>query len=293
MVIVAALLLVVAVFVAGFVTAVMIQGLDTDVATASVAAAVESSESFAELNRDIVGRFGQYARAPTYALANLARTPLSKANAHLPGELRQLNPFSALQETISARADAAAKSQAETTYEVQDSLQVGAILENDAATEGQAAGAKPEGAKADAAKAGGKPDPTKPEAAKPDAAKTADGQDKDKDKEAPPPPPIPRRAAPPPPVAGGGAPPVRPVYSVELAAFRSPETATQYAEGLQARGVAVELVDEADTSGRTWTRVRHGRFHDEMQADRRRQELERRDRLTGVVIREREAPAAP
>jgi len=293
-VIVAALLLVVAVFVAGFVTAVMVQGLDTDVATASVAAAVESSESFAELNRDIVGRVGQYARAPTYALANLARTPISKANAHLPGELRQLNPFSALQETISARADAVAKSQAEATYEAQDSLQVAGLLEGDDAADGPKPAAKPDGTKADAAKAGGKPDAQKPDAAKGDAPKADGGKTADgKTQDAPAPPPIPRRAAPPPPIAGGGPPPARPVYSVELAAFRSPETATQYAEGLQARGIAVELVDETDASGRTWTRVRHGRFHDELQADRRRQELERRDRLAGMVIREREAPAAP
>ena len=295
-VIVAALLLVVAVFVAGFATAVMIQGLDTEVATASVAAAVESSESFAELNRDIAGRIGQYARAPSYAMARLARVPLSQANAHLPGELRELDPFAALQDTIGARADAVAKSQAEASYEMQDGLQVGSLLEAEegAAAAAKPAGGKPDGAKGDAAAAGGgKPDGAKPDAAKADGAKGDGAKAGDgKGQDAPAPPPIPRRAAPPPVMAGGGPPPARAVYSVELASFRSPETATQYAESLQARGVAVELVDETDASGRTWTRVRHGRFPDEMQADRRRQELERRDRLAGVVIREREAPAA-
>ncbi|WP_207482413.1 SPOR domain-containing protein [Arenibaculum pallidiluteum] len=83
-----------------------------------------------------------------------------------------------------------------------------------------------------------------------------------------------------------------PVFSIELAAFRDLDRAREYAEVMAQRNLAVELVETVDAGGRSWFRVRFGRFDDPRQAAARLPEVERIAGIFGVVTTEFPQPTA-
>jgi cell division septation protein DedD len=83
-----------------------------------------------------------------------------------------------------------------------------------------------------------------------------------------------------------------PTYSIELAAFRDLDRARDYAAVMAGRKLAVEMVETVDAGGRSWFRVRFGRFGDSRQAAARLPEVERVAGIYGVVTTEIPSPAS-
>ena len=81
-----------------------------------------------------------------------------------------------------------------------------------------------------------------------------------------------------------------PEFSIELAAFRTVPAAREFAAEMQRRGLTVEVVETVDAGGRSWYRVRWGRFADPRQAAGRLAEIQQAAGIAGIVTG---APAVP
>jgi cell division septation protein DedD len=75
-----------------------------------------------------------------------------------------------------------------------------------------------------------------------------------------------------------------PVYSIDLATFRSGDDAEMFAVEMQRRGYPVEIAEETDRSGRVWRHIRTGRFADADLAGARLHDIERQESITGIIV---------
>lgn len=122
------------------------------------------------------------------------------------------------------------------------------------------------------------PGQASPAAAAPERPAAA-GQDA---KEKPPPPP--RRVEDPHPANW-------PAFSIELAVFRSLPAAREFAGEMTRRQLPVDLVETVDSAGRSWYRVRWGKFPDPRQAAGRLGEIQQISGIAGIVTGELPAAA--
>lgn len=242
---------VLAFFVLGFASAIMLGKMDTEQATAIAGAAVSNSESVAEEQRLAMDRVQMVARRPIYGVAGFARRPISKAARALPTELSNFEPLVAVDQAITRQAEGVAGAADQ---------QIGAVPRSgDLGPEGK------DGEK-----------------------KEADGKDPAKEEKKPE---IPKRVLPPeaakPVVAGAPA----GQWSIELGRFHSPDTMAQFLAEMQRRNLPVAVVEARDRSGRTWSHVRLGQYPTEDIAALRLAELQRKENLFGTVVAEAAMPA--
>ena len=82
-----------------------------------------------------------------------------------------------------------------------------------------------------------------------------------------------------------------PAFSIELAAFRSLPAAREFAGEMTRRQLPVDLVETVDAAGRSWYRVRWGKFPDPRQAAGRLGEIQQISGIAGIVTGELPATA--
>lgn len=256
-------------FIAGFVSAMLLGGLDRETALAVPATAVESSEMLAEERNELLFQATYVARSPAYAVAELARRPVNLAQSKLPGAIQELRPLQALDDAISRREEAAAQAISGETEAAFDSVE-GVIA-------GEVVGETPAGDQAAASGETADGDPAADRTSDADAA-AADASPEAAEQE------IERRVLPPAVPARGDA-----LYSIELASFRSPAAAETFVAEMQERSVPVALVEQADLSGRVWLHVRTGAYPTPEAAQLRLRDLRRQQGLEGIVVSEAKA----
>ena len=83
-----------------------------------------------------------------------------------------------------------------------------------------------------------------------------------------------------------------PEFSIELAAFRTLPAAREFEAEMQRRKLTVEVVETVDAGGRSWYRVRWGRFADPRQAAGRLGEIQQAAGIAGIVTGELPVNAA-
>lgn len=77
-----------------------------------------------------------------------------------------------------------------------------------------------------------------------------------------------------------------PVFSIELAVFRNLENAREFISTLPDINLPVEIVETMDISGKSWYRIRMGKFDDPRQAGARLSDIEKTAGLLGIVVTE-------
>lgn len=82
-------------------------------------------------------------------------------------------------------------------------------------------------------------------------------------------------------------------YAIELAVFREKNDALEYAAEMRRRQLPAEVVETLDFGGRSWFRVRVGKFNDPDQAYARLADVQAVAGIEGVITLEKPAPALP